>query len=139
MFLNKDYLFKKFKFNSPILKKEIEAVEKTLSIKFPNDYVEFMLSTNGGCGFLGQQGYLDLWKIETLVQGNHEYLVHEFAPSLVVIGTNGAGLAYGYDFREDIPTLVEVDFIGLDTDIPDFISHDFLEFIEYCFNISNQS
>jgi hypothetical protein len=38
---------------------------KRLSIDFPADYVAFMQQSNGGEGFVGKEGYLQLWPVET--------------------------------------------------------------------------
>ena len=134
MFEEKKYLFENFTLNSPIPKKEIEEVEKELKIKFPSGYVDFMLKTNGGEGTIGEESYLRLWKIEVLLESNKDYLVSEFAPGLLIIGSDGGGTAYGYDFREEIPKLIEVDFIGMDIKNPNYSTYDFFEFIEYLYN-----
>lgn len=49
-------------------------------------------------------------------EGNEEYAVRDFAPGLVIIGSDGGGTAYGYAYRNDRPKLVEVDFISMDLD-----------------------
>jgi len=134
MFDEKKYLFENFNFNSPIQKKGIEEVEKELKIKFPPDYIDFMLKTNGGEGNIGEESYLRLWKIEVLIESNEDYLVNEFAPGLLIIGSDGGGTAYGYDFREEFPKLIEVDFIGMDIDNPNYNTYDFFKFIEYLYN-----
>ncbi|MCR8630586.1 SMI1/KNR4 family protein [Paenibacillus radicis (ex Xue et al. 2023)] len=123
-----------FQTNTPISKRDIEDVETMLRIKFPVDYVEFMLQTNGGEGTIGESGYLRLWKIGEIVQGNVEYSVHELAPGLIIIGSDGGGAAYGYNFQNESSTLVEVDFIGMDIDSPFYSTKKFIEFIEYLFN-----
>ncbi|MBO9128511.1 SMI1/KNR4 family protein [Bacillus sp. 165] len=129
----KKYLFKGFNFNESIPKEELEKVEKELNVKFPSDYVEFMIKSNGGEGNIGES-YLRLWKIEELVKGNEDYSVSEFAPGLLIIGSDGGGTAFGYDFREEIPDLVEVDFIGMDIENPNYRNKYFFEFIEYLYN-----
>ena len=134
MFDEKKYLFENFTFNSPIPKKGIEEVEKELKIKFPPGYVDFMLKTNGGEGTIGEESYLKLWKVEVLLESNEGYLVSEFAPGLLIIGSDGGGTAYGYDFREELPKLIEVDFIGMDIKNPYYSTYDFFEFIEYLYN-----
>ncbi|WP_236293580.1 SMI1/KNR4 family protein [Paenibacillus allorhizoplanae] len=116
------------------MKSDIVEVETQFQLKFPPDYVEFMLEANGGEGTVGERNYLRLWKIEELIQDNEEYAVHDFAPGLILIGSDGGGTAYGYDFRNEIPKLVEVDFIGLDLDSPFYSTYKFSEFIEYLYN-----
>ena len=134
MFDKKKHIFERFNFNTPISKKEIEEVEKELKVKFPQDYLDFMLKTNGGEGTIGEENYLRLWKIEELAENNKDYSVSEFAPGLLIIGSDGAGTAFGYDFRNKKPQLVEVSFIGLDVEKPNYKTNDFFEFIEYLYS-----
>lgn len=79
-----------------------------------------MLKTNGGEGTIGEDSYLRLWKIEEIIESNKGYSVEEFAPGLIIIGSDGGGTAYGFDFRSEKPILVAVDFIGLYNDSPFF-------------------
>lgn len=116
------------------MESDIVEVETQFQLKFPPDYVEFMLEANGGEGTVGERNYLRLWKIEELIQDNEENAAHDFASGLILIGSDGGGTAYGYDFRNEIPKLVEVDFIGLDLDSPFYSTYKFSEFIEYLYN-----
>jgi hypothetical protein len=134
MLQGKDYLFKEFIPNNPIQIKDIEGVEDKLSIKFPEDYVNFMVNTNGGEGSIGEDSYLRLWKIEELIESNEGYGVEEFAPGLIIIGSDGGDTAYGFDFRTEHPILVEVGFIGMDLEEPYFSASSFIGFIEYLYN-----
>lgn len=124
----------KFQVNGPIQKKQIEEVEEELRIKLPPDYVEFMLEANGGEGTVGDSSYLRLWRVVEIIHANKEYTVQEISPGLVLIGSDGGGTAYGYDFRNNQPKLVEVDFIGMDIDTPFFSTDKFSDFIEYLYN-----
>jgi hypothetical protein len=132
MFDQKKYLFIEFDFNTSISKEEIEKVEKEMNVNFPADYIEFMLKTNGGEGTI-KESYLRLWKIEELIESNADYSVTEFAPGLIIIGSDGSGTAYGYDFRQEKPKLVEVDFIGMDIDNPNYSTDVFFEFMKYLY------
>ena len=133
MFNEKEHLLKEFEFASFTSKEEIEKVEQKLDVKFPSDYKDFMLLTNGGEWPIGNS-YLRLWNIEELVNSNEDYAVTEFAPGLVIIGSDGGGVAYGYDFRQDQSLLVEVDFIGMDIDNPNYWTNSFLDFLENLYN-----
>jgi hypothetical protein len=134
MIESRNYLLEKFDFNTPIQKKEILEIEEKLRISFPQDYVDFMLKTNGGEGTVGEDSYLRLWKIEEIIESNEGYSVEEFAPGLIIIGSDGGGTAYGFDFRSEKPILVAVDFIGLYIDSPFFRTDNFFEFIKYLYN-----
>ncbi|MBM7662807.1 hypothetical protein JOC85_003618 [Bacillus mesophilus] len=134
MFDKKKHMFNEFNVNGSISQKEIEEVEKELKVKFPQDFVDFMLLTNGGEGTIGEDSYLRLWKIEELIESNERYAVEEFAPGLIIIGSDGGDTAYGYDFRNENPLLVEVDFFGMDLEEPFFTTSSFFEFFEYLYN-----
>ncbi|WP_170169054.1 SMI1/KNR4 family protein [Mesobacillus subterraneus] len=134
MFEKKNPMFEKFTFNTPVSEKEIIEVEKELNVKFPRDYLDFMQKTNGGEGTIGEVSYLRIWKIEELAESNEDYEVSEYAPGFVVIGSDGGGTVYGYDFRNDIPKLVEVSFIGLNIDTPNYSTNNFFDFIDYLYN-----
>ncbi|WML48521.1 SMI1/KNR4 family protein [Neobacillus sp. PS3-34] len=125
-------MFKEFEFNTSTSKQEIEKVEEVLNVNFPPDYIEFMLKTNGGEGTIGES-YLKLWEIQELIESNEDYSVPEFAPGLLIIGSDGGGTAYGYDFRQERPKLVEVDFIGMDIENPNYSTDDFFEFMKYLY------
>jgi hypothetical protein len=133
--MEKDYLFKDFNRNSPTTQKDIRVVEEQLEIKFPDDYIEFMLRSNGGEGQINER-FLRLWEIEGIVEANgiEGYSILENAPGLVVIGSDGGGTAIGYDFRNKKPQLVEVDFIGLDIDNPFYSTENFFDYIEHLYN-----
>jgi hypothetical protein len=93
-----------------------------------------MLLTNDGEGTIGEDSYLRLWKIEELIESNEGYAVEEFAPGLIIIGSDGGDIAYGFDFRSEFPLLIEVDFIGMDLEEPFYSTGSFFEFIEYLYN-----
>jgi hypothetical protein len=123
----------RFQINGPISKTEIEEVEKKLQYKFPADYVEFMMEANGGEGSIGIS-FLRLWKMEEIIEGNNAYDVYDIAPGFILIGSDGGGAAFGYDFRYEKPKLVEVYFVGMDIDSPFYSTEKFSEFIEYLYN-----
>ena len=41
----------------------IADTAKHFAIDFPSDYVAFMRQSNGGEGFVGSEGYLQLWPV----------------------------------------------------------------------------
>jgi len=69
--------------------------------------------TNGGEGFIGEN-YLILWGVEELVQFNNEYEVQDYAPGLVLFGSDGGGEGYAFDTRKTPTSIVQVPFIGMD-------------------------
>jgi hypothetical protein len=72
--------------------------EAQLGIRLPPDYVEFITAMNGGEGFVGDN-YVILWSVDELPRFNREYNVPEFAPGLVMFGSDGGGEGFGFDLR----------------------------------------
>lgn len=106
-------LLSQFEFNEPASEIAIKNVEEVLSINFPQEYYDFLLTSNGGEGVVGQS-YLVLWKIEDLVELNDAYDINEFAPGLLIIGSDGGNIAYCIDIRDINKSFVQVPFIGMD-------------------------
>jgi SMI1 / KNR4 family (SUKH-1) len=92
----------------------IAEFEKQLGAKFPQDYIAFLLLANGGEGFVGENQPLILWPAEQLISVNDGYRVRDYAPGLLVFGSNGGGDAYGFDRRSPDWRIVEMPFIGMD-------------------------
>lgn len=123
-------LTSEFELNEPALETNIKKVEEKLSIHFPQQYLDFLLNSNGGEGVIGQS-YLILWRIEDLIELNDAYGVEEFAPGLLIIGTDGGDTAYCMDIRNDIQTFVKVPFIGMDLSEIEVCSYNFKEFLSF--------
>lgn len=84
-----------------------------LGHSLPPDYVQFLREHNGGEGFVGDN-YLIVWKLEELSPFNREYEVDQYAPGLLLFGSNGGGEGYGFDTRSTDMPIVRVPFIGMD-------------------------
>ena len=91
----------------------IAGVEAALQWQLPMDYKEFLEKANGGEGFIGKN-YLILWATEELTQFNNEYEVKDYAPGLVLFGSDGGGEGYAFDTRTTPAPIVQVPFIGMD-------------------------
>jgi len=105
-------LLENFRGNEESASDALASVERALGIHFPEDYRDFMARMNGGEGFIGKQ-YLIAWRVEEIVPFNRDYQVSEFAPGILLIASSGGGEGFGYDFRSDETTIVQVPFIGL--------------------------
>lgn len=123
-------LLSQFELNEPALENNIKKVEELLSINFPQEYYDFLLISNGGEGAIGQS-YLVLWKIEDLIELNDAYGVEEFAPGLLIIGSDGGDTAYCIDIRSDLKQFVQVPFIGMDLSEVQGCSNDFKGFLSF--------
>jgi len=105
----------------------------TIDCKFPSDYIEFMKEKNGGEGIIGEGRYVQFWLLEELLEANADYMVHEFAPDLFLIGSDGGGTAFGVKRNEGI--FIEVPFVGMSNDEAIERGKGFKEFLSF---LSNQ-
>lgn len=55
-------------------------------------------------------GYLSIWPIDEIVELNQEYAVDEFLPGIKYFGSDGADIAYGFEFDEDEILIIEIPF-----------------------------
>jgi hypothetical protein len=108
---------------------EVRRVFSNLGVTPPSDYIEFMASSNGAEGAIGSDNYLVLWPAEQIVELNSAYEVNEFAPGLVLFGSDGADTAYAFDTRSD-SVIVMVPFVGMDLDEVQHVAKTFREFVE---------
>ncbi|GAB4191303.1 MAG: hypothetical protein Fur006_34300 [Coleofasciculaceae cyanobacterium] len=104
-------------------------------IKLPEQYLEFMRISNGTEGFIGENSYLILWPIEQIGELNEAYAVAEFAPGLLVFGSNGGDIAYAFDTRSEKMQIVEVPFIGMNLDNVKLCGTTFNSFLDYLYSL----
>lgn len=84
-----------------------------LRVSLPSDYLQFLGDHNGGEGFLGDN-YLILWRAEELYPFNLEYQVEQYAPGLLLFGSDGGGEGYGFDTRNETMPIIRVPFVGME-------------------------
>lgn len=104
---------KDWQLNAGATEEALRDVAVSLGHSLPTDYMQFLRKHNGGEGFVGDN-YLVLWKAEDLSAFNREYEVDQYAPSLLLFGSNGGGEGYGFDTRSADMPIVRVPFIGMD-------------------------
>ena len=127
-------LFAEFKANPPASVGLITQSQANLAFPLPVDYVRFLQQMNGGEGSIGEHAYIALWRVEELSERNRGYEVAEFAPGLLLFGSNGGGEAFGFDARTGQFRIVAVPFIGMHV-LSDaiVIATDFRAFLEVLF------
>ena len=91
----------------------VRGAQEALGRRLPGDYIAFLREHDGGEGAVGDR-YVVLWKSGELAQFNREYEVQEYAPGLVLFGSNGANEGYGFDARDGAMRVVMIPFIGMD-------------------------
>jgi hypothetical protein len=106
-------LLARFSRNQPADEVAIRAAKNAANSAFPTEYREFLRFTNGGEGFIGSGGYAALWRVEEICPFNKDYEVSEYAPRLLLFGTNGGGECFGFDYRSPDRVIVRVPAIGM--------------------------
>ena len=124
----RDQLLARFAGNPSASRDEIEKVQRKLKFSLPKGYVDFLLTRNGGEGFIGKS-YLVLWKIEELISMNDAYHVGEFAPGIFLFGSNGGGEAFGFDTRSEACGIVSMPFVAMEIEDARVLAPDFAGFL----------
>ena len=106
----------------------IGDLEERLEISLPADFKRFHNDYGGGEGSVGGS-YLVVWPISDIEELNEVYEVEEYAPDILLFGSNGAGEGIGFDMRFDDYPVVVVPFIGMSLDAVVGVSANFDSFI----------
>lgn len=122
-------ILNKFNGNPAASSEAIETFEKSTGLTLPSDYTEFLRRMNGGEGFIGEDSYLVLWRVEELEEFNREYEVTDYCNGLLLIGSSGGGEAYGFDTRQTPWPVVQVPFVGMDHSLVENIGGSWNEFL----------
>lgn len=94
----------------------IAQCQAVAGVELPPEYVQFVKRSNGAEGFVGESSYLMLWPVEELLEMNEAYEIKEYAPGLLLFGSDGGGEAYAFDLRYMHKPIVRVPFVGLSID-----------------------
>lgn len=112
-----DELLAQFNRNPGATDAAIRDCELALAVDLPSDFKRFLKLSNGGEGPIGTNSYLQLWRVEQIPSRNDDYGVAEFAPGIVIFGTDGGGEAYAFDYRRgetqviSIPIHLELEYV----------------------------
>ena len=109
---DKEGILAEFNGNPPADAASIQQFQTEAGLRLPEDYANFLRARDGGEGFIGD-AYLILWRVGELLELNKAYQVAEYAPGLILFGTNGGGEAFAFDSRSDAKPIVSVPFIGM--------------------------
>lgn len=108
----------------------IASVEADLNCSLPDDYRQFAILYNGAEGWIGSEGYLRLWSVESLVSENRFHEVNRRAPGLVLFGGDGGGSGYAFDYRDSMKMrYVIVPLIGISLEHAYPCGKSFVEFL----------
>lgn len=120
--------------NQPTAREAIAVVESQSGVRLPDEYILFMLQSNGAEGMISKS-YLSIWPIERLVQANKEYEVDIYTPGLIYFGSDGGGMAYAFDYRSDRIKIVEFPFESIYIEDAKTCAESFNDFLQYLYNI----
>ena len=121
-------LLAEFKRNCSAPELTIQAAADALKTSLPRDFAAFLGTTNGGEGMVGDT-YVMLWRAEELADMNLAYQVEEYAPGLLLIGSDGGGEAFAFDTRTSPWPVVKVPFVGMDVRYVKILGQSFDEFL----------
>ena len=98
---------------APATAEAISRLKAGVPYPLPDDYVDLLRSVGDGEGFVGEQ-FVRFYSVDEVLLVRHVLGEVNLAGDLVIVGSNGAGEALAYDYRESAPRLVMVGFIPLD-------------------------
>lgn len=127
--VSKGDLLAKFNQSAPAEDAAISTFEEGASARLSDDYKQFLGRANGGEGFVGET-YVILWPVERLRELNSAYQVEEYAPGLLLFGSDGGGEAFAFDMRSPAKPIVYVPFVGMEQDLARPIAPNFTEFLQ---------
>jgi len=122
------------KLKPPTYIEQIRQIESELGVSFPDNYSDFFLYSNGYEGNIGNNSYVVIWEVEKLIPFNKGYKVEEFAPNLILFGSDGGDIAYAFDKTNNSVTIVETPFIGMGLEELKLLGNNFIEFLNYLYN-----
>jgi len=115
--------------NEPATQNAIDEFQRVSGLKLPQDYVRFLMMSNGAEGIIGTKAYVMLWRLEELIELNEAYNVQEYAKGLFLFGSDGGGEAYAFDIRSQTISIVRVPFVGMDVNLAVRVADNFDQFI----------
>ena len=110
MSISDDITKTEFTRKEPPAQGELERLRERAAL--PADFLEFLGSSNGGEGFLGE-AYVVIWSVEDIVELNKLYEVERYAPGLLLFGSDGGGEGYAFDTTQEGPPVVRVPLVGM--------------------------
>ena len=88
-------LFKNFDFNE----KTNYELKEINGNPLPDDYLEFMNRHNGGEGDVGKNSYMQILKLEELIEYNNDYEIFKYYPNGFAFGGDLGGNHFCYNFE----------------------------------------
>jgi hypothetical protein len=105
-------------------------LQEDFAVTLPQDYIEFMLESDGFEGSIGKSEYIVIWPLYYIVPGNKVGYNGQFIEGLVYFGSNGGGEGYAFDARDGRMSVIMRPWIGLAFEDAVPCGNTFSEFIE---------
>jgi hypothetical protein len=110
-------------------KTELAAAEQAIGQQLPDEYRALLRETNGLEGFVASDVYLMLWSTHEIADLNAGYSTAEFAPGLVLLGTDGGDTGYGYLAGGPRSGYVAVPLVGMAIEAAEPMGRSLTEFL----------
>lgn len=117
-------LFKDFEFNEST-NYELKEINGN---KLPYDYLEFMEEHNGGEGDVGKNSYIQILRLEEVLDYNKEYEIFSYLPNTFAFGGDLGGNHFCYDFK--LKKYFAIDCCSLNEKDEYCFANSFYEFIK---------
>lgn len=99
--------------NSGAKDSTIGFLARALHVSLPEDYVEYLRTSNGAAGAPRAGEWIVLWSADDVVKLNKAYRVKEdFAPGTILFGTMGGETAYAFDTNVQPFRIVSVSLVS---------------------------
>jgi SMI1 / KNR4 family (SUKH-1) len=116
----------------PASEEAIAELQRQVGFDLPEDYLDFLGFSNGGCGDLPVNPWCfdSLWTAEDMIECNRDYQVSIYCPGFFGIGSSGGGEMFAFDVRRAQPwPVVIVPFIGMEPKAAIIVAKDFHSFV----------
>ena len=110
----------------PSTEAEIQRLEKTFDLTWPEDYREYLRLAGGGPA-TSPETITGLWPVASIAEFNRSFRIPWNFPGLVGIGNDGF-LVYAFDFRSSPPVIAS---LGLSSSIWEDVVTDADSFSEW--------
>lgn len=127
------FLISRLKLRPGASDEAINNLQDEFGVQFPEDYINFLKLSNGAHGFVGN-AYLILDPVEDIPERNKVLAIDEFAPGLLLFGSDGGGEGYFFDIRSSQINIVEVPFEVIGLSAIKKIGVTLLDLLEYKYN-----
>lgn len=125
-----EHALNRFNKRLPASLEQIAAFSTTSGLTLPQDYTDFLKQSNGGEGIIGANAYLILFTVDELASLNKAYHVEDYAPGLLIFGSDGGGEAFAFNVGDSM-RVIRVPFVGMDSSNVEPLANNFTAFIEY--------